>query len=431
MKILSFCLFMAATSHAVTPPAVVRPAEGGQIVEGSAAAADTYTIVRVKIFTSEGSPLQSINTLVQQPKRNFLAALPAPLAAGQLVQACALVDAVESACSNPVSVLGNHAVLNCGTSAEFGSTPKEGQTRVYGSSAANCPIAVYINGDLTTVVDGQGHEAQRVTADSDGHFFAGLKRPLEAGQCVSLQTANCEGPSSSLVTSYLDFGRARVNVTAGFIMSPGGSGQNLYLAFNYDKNWIWGGPTGKGTKRPMLNTFFETRLTAIAAATTLDTFLTSRKVAELQSGLSLPYITSTWMHDNTPYAFTIGPIATAGFSTPPDNSSFYTSFAVGTRLGLTKLSRSRDIAPDLVSYFDAGMGRFSALDVKRRPWRFAFEGAFKVPSMPLILGVSANVHQNFGLGSAAAVSGSKDDLRFWIGMKFDVGSLAARLKPPN
>jgi hypothetical protein len=50
-----------------------------------------------------------------------------------------------------------------------------------------------------------------------------------------------------------------------------------------------------------------------------------------------------------------------------------------------------------------------------------------VPNTPFILGFSANIHQNFGLGNSTTVDNAKDDLRFLFGAKFDAGKLFSAL----
>jgi hypothetical protein len=628
--------------------------DGQQTVEGLSAAGDTYTIVRVKVFSPEGSLMQFRDGLVQT-KRDFSVALMTAVAAGQLVMVCPIVDGNETNCAGPVAVAaagtpaaatkpvtkpgadsatpaapaadpcaagtdndtypplivdplsggaaaisGSAPVLTgkasfcigdqqlklgsdgkagtdtsvaggkwsatlqkplksgdtlrvivtstspaarlsfdatvpatCSGALEFTTSPKEGQTAIYGiaspsSDALKCGVSVFINGDEATVTDNQGKDANSTATDNEGHFTATLKNSLVAGQCVSLvqytqgqrpdttdveNARICKGlvddnklprVPSQLVSSYLDLGRARTYFAGGVVMSANGgnfNSQDLFLSFDYDKNWLWGGPklnsmkhyvkfkregeTKPEVSRVMFNTFFEARLTAVpvntidctvaanaalsacskatpatatsmaarradtaaaATPTNLDTFIASRKAAELQGGAYMPIIVTTWVHDRDPYGFTIGPIAKVGFITPTDTvdangnrvaalsqQNFYTQYGFGTRLGLSKLSYSHDVAPDLVSYFDIVMGRYSQFDdaSMRRPWRFGLEGAFKIPTLPFVVGVSANVHQNFGLGKGANVDDAKDDLRFFFGTKFDVGNLFGKLKGLN
>ena len=236
-------------------------------------------------------------------------------------------------------------------------------------------------------------------------------------------------------------------------------------------------------KRLMFETFFESRLTALpvatcatsttttatsstptatattpsAAATTstqggaspactsdqLGSFISSQKAATLTGGAWAPIIVDTWNYLHQPYALSIGPLAKVGFDTPAGaitqsgstavaaatNQAFYTNFGFGVRLGLHKMSYSTDVAPKLESYIDVTTGRFSNFDAveadgsTHRPWRIAVEGLLQVPATPFFMGFSANVHQNFGLGSANPIDNARDDLRILFGAKFDAGKL--------
>lgn len=62
----------------------------------------------------------------------------------------------------------------------------------------------------------------------------------------------------------------------------------------------------------------------------------------------------------------------------------------------------------------------------QRLYRLSLEGILKVPSTPLIIGLSANVGV-LGAGNATVVRRAGDDLRFLFGVKFDVGKLMARV----
>ena len=109
---------------------------------------------------------------------------------------------------------------------------------------------------------------------------------------------------------------------------------------------------------------------------------------------------------------------------------FYTNYGFGARLGVDRLNYSKNVVSESILYFDVVSGRFSNFDVApvtNRPWRFGFEGVFRVPATPITLGFSANIHQNFGLGNSMTVDPAKDDLRFFIGAKFDAGKLFDKL----
>jgi hypothetical protein len=217
----------------------------------------------------------------------------------------------------------------------------------------------------------------------------------------------------------------------------------------------------------------------------LSTFLSSAKSAEIQGGAYLPILTSVWSYQNAPNALYIAPIARVGFITPTSSATspttttttspattptptpaanaailaasstgssttsstttsgtqavnsgeVYNFYAFGVRLGHFKLSSDKNSDPETLSYIDVMWGRYSNLEslvagtgggtIAERRWRIAIEALLKIPATPLVLGMSANIGQN--LLGAPTVQGAKDDVRFFIGAKFDVGKLMSKL----
>jgi hypothetical protein len=292
---------------------------------------------------------------------------------------------------------------------------------------------------------------------------------------------------SAYVAAPLNLGRWRAYFAGGVVLAHDQgnfNSQHLFLAFDVDRNWLWGGlrpyeEDSKGSyRRLMFNTYFETRLTSIPVVGTdgknIDSFVTSQKAGVLQGGAYMPILLTTWRSHQTHNALSLGPIAKIGFETPVDSldasgvvqpggrRSFYTFFAYGARLGTHRISASKSLAPELLSYFDIVFGRFSSMDSDpllnnprfagnnrflpwqfadtfsdgrgqylryARPWRIGIEGTLKIPGYPFVVGVSANVHQNFGIGNSNTLGGTeRDDLRFFLGTRFDFGSLAQKLK---
>jgi hypothetical protein len=255
------------------------------------------------------------------------------------------------------------------------------------------------------------------------------------------------------------------------------SQSTLFLALDLEKNWKWGGVKNSVAAagwvpqkfelaaRYMFSTFLEGRLTSVpvsvcstgsasGSATTasctgnadnLSTFLSSAKSAEIQGGAYAPILTSVWSYQNAPNALFAAPIARVGFITPTDSvtgsgsaavnaGQVYNFYAFGARLGHFKLSTDRNSDPELLSYIDVMWGRYSNLEslvaepggtVAERRWRVAIETVLKVPSTPLVLGMSANIGQN--LLGAPTVQSAKDDVRFFIGAKFDMGRVLAKV----
>ena len=266
---------------------------------------------------------------------------------------------------------------------------------------------------------------------------------------------------------------------------------------------------GHGARHPILiNSFFETRLTSIpetqqnvassgtattgtsgtSTATTgtgsttgttstgstastqngqdvLSTFIGSRKSALMQGGVYFPILINKWIFQNTPNALSIAPLAKIGFITPTspgttvtspnttvmplNTQQFYNYYGWGARVGHFKLSYDyQNEAPELISYLDVIVGRYSNLETlvpdlngagqaivganglpfarPIRQYRVGIEGSLKVPSTPLLLGFSANLGQN--LFSTHRLQAPNDDLRFFIGTKFDIGSVLSKVQ---
>ena len=187
---------------------------------------------------------------------------------------------------------------------------------------------------------------------------------------------------------------------------------------------------------------------------TLTTFLNSAKSAEVMAGVYLPILTRVWAYQGAPNALFIGPVARVGFIAPTGSTTsgsnsvqpvnpanFYNFYAFGGRIGHLKLTTDPNTAPEALSYLDVVAGRFSNLETLMivpastaggattpnavRRVRIMLEGELKVPSTPLVFGVYANIGQNLN-GKPTALA-AKDDLRFFIGARFDVGRLMAKL----
>lgn len=288
-----------------------------------------------------------------------------------------------------------------------------------------------------------------------------------------------------------DWGRVKTYFTSGILLSEDQgsfSQSSLFLSFVLNKSWMLPRPVyAQSHWAPGFDTFFETRLTSVpvtaqpcpsANSTTsgqctnqngsdvFNTFLTSQKAARVLVGAYLPFITKVWTYNGVRNGLFLAPLAKIGFDTPvasidqsqaqsqssnsgntpgtvivPVNSSnFYNFYVYGARIGHEALpapEKQRDSdnwavneAPEINSYIDVAVGRFSNLQtvlnngVHTRLYRFYLEGVLKVPSTPLVLGFNANIGQaNMGVNSANIRQRAADDLRFLIGAKFDVGKI--------
>ncbi|MCU1283934.1 MAG: hypothetical protein JWO13_284 [Acidobacteriales bacterium] len=373
----------------------------------------------------------------------------------------------------------------------------EGVTTLSGLAT---PTTSGANGNETKVrvmVDGVAADLKNpsasLTTDSNGFFSVELANPLNAGQAISVQQA-LSNPAPGVtkvvsspvtqVVSLTDWGRVRAYFTSGILSSrerESFSKQDLFLSFSLDKTWrrlkndsaeTTGSPVG-------INTFFESRLTAVPVAVTdnasggtgtggsstnntaasLDSFLVSRKAALFQMGAYFPVVTARWEYNGAPNGLFIAPLAKVGFETPTEaiqqpatgataatgvtitpvsNERFYVFSAYGVRLGHYKMASTENQAPELISHLDIFVGRFSNLettmtlngtDFRKRLLRAGMEGLLKVPSTPLVIGFSANLRLQGTPSSSGVVKNfAKDDLRFLFGTKFDVGKLVAKIR---
>lgn len=99
-----------------------------------------------------------------------------------------------------------------------------------------------------------------------------------------------------------------------------------------------------------------------------------------------------------------------------------------------KLVRNTDYAPELLSWLTLSRGRWESFENqihtgqkdffgneiiwRQRPWRYEALGRLKIPSSPMIVGFDGN----FGQGP--------DDLRFFFGVRFDIGKLIGKVVVP-
>jgi hypothetical protein len=292
-----------------------------------------------------------------------------------------------------------------------------------------------------------------------------------------------------------DWGRVKTYFTSGILLSEDQgsfSQSSLFLSFLLDKTWVLPRPVyAHSNWVPGLDTFFETRLTSApvtaqpcpAANTTtggqctsqsgsdmFNTFLTQQKTARLDVGIYLPFVAKVWTFNGVRNGLFVAPLAKVGFDTPTspinqsqaqgqsssagntsgtvvvpvNNSNFYNFYAYGGRIGHISLpapEKARDSdawavneAPELNSYIDVAVGRFSNLQTvlndgaHTRLYRISLEGLLKVPSTPLAVGFSANLGQtNVGVNTSAIRQKAADDLRFLIGAKFDVNKITTYL----
>lgn len=310
---------------------------------------------------------------------------------------------------------------------------------------------------------------------TDGQFEVTLPDPLIAGQIVvarAMTAGQAFGGESDrvTVTDPGSWGRARAYFAGGVVFSKDRgefSQQDLAVTLAVDKSWLQkadfelpaekgardaagGRASGRGTGKwypRQLNSFFDTRLTALpivvtdaATATTKEQqFVNSRKGASLQIGAYAPSYgpQTSWVHEGAVNTFFVAPLFRAGIQTisgpdgqptvnargEPDDVFHY--MAAGFAIGHQKLSGSTDQTPEMISYIHFTWGKSEAFEHKSpdpavkepvNPIRTMVEARLKIPYTAMQIGVDTNLGEG------------RDDVRFIFGTRFDIGQAISRVK---
>jgi hypothetical protein len=327
-------------------------------------------------------------------------------------------------------------------------------------------------------------DQSEAAVDKDtGKFTATLAQPVGADQKVKFYVITgdkvSEGRSVAVLPAEMDWGRVRAYFTLGLLISAPGSNQlngstaSPFLALTVDKNWLR--PRTAVQQRVRLNTFFDARLTSIAAVTdnskgttvapfpTATSVLADKHAGSLQVGGYLPVVLTNYFFRNHQYSLYVAPLAKFGFyqltdsttdtngNTTLNNASFYKFHTYGLRVGHYKEyvdwegRGNTHHSPEQLSYIDFTVGKWgnyeyarslvpdakngctadpapggtvaSCAVLRQQAWRYGFEGILRIPYTPFILGLNANISaQRLHLPGFTPPG---DDLRFLFGMRFD------------
>jgi len=369
------------------------------------------------------------------------------------------------------------------TAPYFPELPVAERKVLYGCAMGTTPIpevrlVVYQKGGLTecpanppALSDPDKAILQNVPASVDsktGVFFAELKNPLSAGLLICIWPASSTPTPPVVVAKWgyeeseTPIGRTRYYFATGVELSQSNqqfSNQDIYVAFDLDRNWI------RGTHNALLNSEFSARLAAIpvaASSTTstatttsepsTSTFISSRKAGMVQGAIYAPLYANAfkgWFGGGTT-AF-LAPLVEGGLqtitsgalsaSTPApgtttttatvNGAGLYYFWGAGIRLGDLRLYRSWNIAPQILSHLDLTFGRWENFKQCRsksnctpgangavpdsqlyQPLMLALQGEINVPKTPVMIGFSS---------INPIPGGGQGDLRFYFGVKLDVG----------
>ena len=275
-----------------------------------------------------------------------------------------------------------------------------------------------------------GQPSARVASDrevNDGETGSAPATPAPKGKQAdgsagaTAAESNESDAEKMIENTDYSWGRVRAYFTGAMVLSrerDDFSKQDLAVGFNLDKNYFQ-------NRFFKINTFFDTRLTAIPVsaqdtATATDTttppptdsekeedkfatFLASKKAVIMQVGAYFPLGVTNWCFQEEPNQLFIAPIAkggiqsiTNGFKTAEakrvGDDNVFNFYSFGVRLGHYKYERekttknkigcgkllakkptrdaaeelmtmSRDVAPELISYIDITRGRWENFEI--------------------------------------------------------------------
>ena len=323
-------------------------------------------------------------------------------------------------------------------------------------------------------------QSNRATVDgTTGIFSASFKDPLKENQIVCIREVKADNsldPDATLALplivpvwtnepSATDRGRTRYYSSAGVALSQDNqqfSNQDVFVGFDLQRNWY-------RNKHSFFNSDFSAQLTSIPTAATsmttsmsattgsttttpsLSTFISSRKAAVVSGDLYEPLFVESfkWWYDGQSTMF-LAPIVKGGLQTITDgalsvsapapgtststttvnNTSLYYFWSAGIRLGDVKLYKSWNIAPEVLSHLDLTVGQWQNFRQCRtpgtcmttngtvsglyQPLLFALQGQLNIPKTPIQIGFSS---------ITPLKGGGQGDLRFFFGVKLDVGCI--------
>jgi hypothetical protein len=264
-------------------------------------------------------------------------------------------------------------------------------------------------------------------------------------------------------------GRTRFYLSTGVALAQDNqqfSNQDIYLGLDLNRNWL------RGNDHALLYSEFSAQLTSIpvaASGTTTtntssstpssSTFISSRKAGVVGGSVYAPLYADAfkgWFGGGTT-AF-IAPIITGGLQTITTGSldasapspgtvtttatvngqGLYYFWSAGIRLGDLKLYRSWNIAPEMLSHLDITVGQWQNFQQCRtasnctpgtdgavpanqlyQPLLLSLAGKLDIPKTPVQIGFSSITPLH---------GGGKGDLRFFFGVKLDIGCLYKSFK---
>jgi hypothetical protein len=351
---------------------------------------------------------------------------------------------------------------------------------VYAEQAVDtCPASFP---DLAKPWPAAVHDNKPANVDlKTGIFHAELDEPLADNELICPYSISVDNKPPVVVAKWgydeseSPIGRTRYFLSTGVELSQDNqqfSNQDVYLGFALQRNWLRGAAPGSPVTA-LLNSEFSAQLTSIpvaASSTTttsssatstpsVSTFISSRKAAVVGGDFYAPIYFNAfkgWFGTQTSAFF--APIVKGGLqsitagtldaaspapgttttSATVNGSGIYYFWGAGLRLGDLKLHGSWNIAPEVLSHVDVTVGQWQNFKQCRtssnctpgtdgtvpanqlyQPLVLALQGQFDVPKTPVQIGFQSITPLH---------GGGQGDLRFYFGVKLDVGCIYKSFK---
>jgi hypothetical protein len=433
----------------------------------------------------------AVTTPANTPAVQQAAAAPSASGGGQSGPSGGAADVAAQANSSGAKSTSAPADQPCESTSEayFPSPPVKGLKVVSGCAgqASGVRVLVYQNDSLkpcpASVPDPIPAGVINQPANVDpktGIFHAELANPLTGGELIcAYSLSSDQTPVVAAKWGYDEpespIGRTRYFLSTGVALSQDNqqfSNQDVYLGFALLRNWFRGAaPDSRVTA--LVNSEFSAQLTSIpvaASSTTtttsgttttpsVSTFISSRKAAVVGGDFYAPVYFNAfkgWFGTQTSGFF--APIIKGGLqsvtsgtldaaspapgttttSATVNGSGLYYFWGAGVRLGDLKLHESWNIAPEILSHIDVTVGQWQNFKQCRtasnctpgtdgtvpagqlyQPLVLVLQGQFDVPKTPVQIGFQSVTPLH---------GGGQGDLRFYFGVKLDVGCIYKSFK---
>jgi hypothetical protein len=332
-----------------------------------------------------------------------------------------------------------------------------------------------------------------IEADANGVSIVKLQTPLAPKAYIQVKQNGSEFFATN-VPDYLPettWGRVRSYFYGGAVLSNRNrlstdttgndfTKVDLAVGFTLDKTYIM--TAGGGF---FVNTFFDTRLTAIPVATMqpskttmtttarrtlgttqladtttdpFETFLTTKKAGLAQVGVYMPMAITRWDFGGNPNRLFVAPLGKFGIQTITSDipsaegvrlgeDNVYNFFGYGLRLGHYQLKYKSgpaidtNIGPELISWLDITYGKWENFEILNpvidpatgtaKPDPTDPKKFLMVRKRPWRVGAEGRLKiptTPFMVGFDGNFGQGPDDLRFLFGIRFDIGKVLAKLQ---